>query len=538
MTSSFLTGNNLILPLLAGLIPLFFGLVLTASCLGNLPRPAGYLLILSLAPGFGLAVTSVLYFFWIYLYQPKFAIERYIILEGILLVFLILACGTFWMLNRRKFQTVSPKAKPAQFRFNFIMGISIAGAVTLFLALIAFLNNWQISAYDHPDGNWDAWAIWNLRARFIFSGAHWKDGFNTAISWSHPDYPLLLPSSIARIWVMLGSRTQAVPILINLLFTLSILAVLLAGIALTRGWKTAMFAGLFTLPILQVSLSFMQYADMPLAFFFLSANLLLFLADVHLADLLPRESFSKQPSWSTKLLGFVRKNRDLSTENQRISARSENYSVFILVGLATGAALWTKNEGWAFLIALGVSETLQILVDRYPIRDVLKRWIYFLIGFTPMLAAVLIYKSIVNIPVNLLSGILNQDILAKLFDLSRYWLIGKTFLEQFFSYGSLRLPLIPLLIIYLLVVGINIRKHERTAILTLIVRVGIIALIYFTIYQLTPSSLEWHLTTSLTRLISQLLPSVILIVFLCSQSIEQYEHKASETALPEPPEPN
>jgi hypothetical protein len=81
----------------------------------------------------------------------------------------------------------------------------------------------------------------------------------------------------------------------------------------------------------------------------------------------------------------------------------------------------------------------------------------------------------------------------------------------------------------MLVVGINIRKHERTAILTQVVRVGFIAVIYFAIYLLTPSSLEWHLTTSLTRLISQLLPSVILIVFLCSRSIEEYEYKGSGT---------
>jgi uncharacterized membrane protein YwzB len=529
MASSFLAGNNLILPLLAGLIPLFLGLALTAVCLGNLRRPAAYLLILSLAPGFGLAITSVLYFIWICLYQPKFEIGRYMAIEGILLVILFLVCGIFWMLNRRKFQTFNLKAKPTQFRFNFIMGISIAGAVTLFLALIAFLNNWQISAYAHPDGDWDAWAIWNLRARFIFAGEQWKDGFNAAISWSHPDYPLLLPGSIARIWVMLSSSTQAVPILVNLLFTLSILAVMLAGLALTRGWKTAIFAGLFTLPVLQVSLGFMQYADMPLAFFFLAANLLLFLIDGGLTDLLPRESSFKQPSWNTKLLRIARKKRDLSTENQRISARSENYSVLILVGLATGAALWTKNEGWAFLIALGVSEILRILVDHYRLQDMLKRWVYFIIGFTPFFAAVMIYKSMVNIPVNLLSGILNQDIVAKLFDLSRYWIIGKTFLEQFYSYGSLRLPLIPLLIIYMLVVGINIRKHERTAILTQVVRVGFIAVIYFAIYLLTPSSLEWHLTTSLTRLVSQLLPSVILIVFLCSRSIEEYEYKGSGT---------
>jgi len=48
------------------------------------------------------------------------------------------------------------------------------------------------------------------------------------------------------------------------------------------------------------------------------------------------------------------------------------------------------------------------------------------------------------------------------------------------------------------------------------------------IYVLTPSSLEWHLTTSLTRLMSQLLPSVILIAFICSRSLEELERKSHE----------
>jgi hypothetical protein len=529
-------GNSALLPLLAGMIPLLFGWFLVASCLGNFRRPAGYLLILSLASGFGLAITSVLYFFWIYLYHPKFEIGRYAALEGILFALLVLIYIVFWIRVWRRSQTRKTKAEPAPFRFNFVWGITIAGVVTLFLATIVFLHQWQISAVEYPDGNWDAWAIWNLRARFIYAGELWRDGFNAAISWTHPDYPLLLPGSIARIWVMLGSRAQAVPLLINLSFLISILAMILAGITLIRGWKTTIFAGLFTIAVLQVSLQFMQYADMPLAFFILSANLLLFLSDVHITDLYLGDSAAKKSRWSIRQLWITQNHADLPTENQSIPRRTENHAVMLLVGVAAGAALWTKDEGWAFLVALVLSEILRITLIPHRFQDLLKRWGTFLIGFTPLMVATLMYKSMVNIPANLLTAILHENIILKVVNLRRYQIIGITYLKQFFSYGSLKVPLLPLLVIYPLVVGIKIRKPERNGILALAVRVGTVFLIYTAIYLLTPSSLEWHLNTSLTRLMSQLLPSIILIAFICSRSIEEFERKNPEIIPANPQE--
>jgi hypothetical protein len=59
---------------------------------------------------------------------------------------------------------------------------------------------------------------------------------------------------------------------------------------------------------------------------------------------------------------------------------------------------------------------------------------------------------------------------------------------------------------------------------------------YFAIYLLTPSSLEWHLTTSLTRLMSQLLPSIIFLAFICSRSIEDFERKSPEIIPADPQE--
>ncbi len=472
------------LRILSVMIPLLFGSVICATILNNQRRPANILLIISLSPCIGLVITSVIYFYWMIIYQPAYSISLYTIVEGSLLIFAFLLCGLLWRRNQKKVLCTDQKEINQKFKFNIFTAISVFAAIILFLSFITFINNWQKSTYDLPNGNWDGWAIWNLRARFIDSGVQWRDGFTSALAWSHPDYPLLLPSSIAREWVMLGNRTQVAPILINLVFTLSILALMLSGLALTKGWKTAIFAGLFTLPVLQVSLGFKQYADMLVAFFFLASNYLLFLAD-----------------WS----------------------RRENSSMLILVGLTTGAALWAKNEGWAFLLALGFSEVVRILLDNFRFRDLIKRWLFFSIGLAPVLVTALIFKFFVATPNDLVQGLQNQNNFSMLFDYSRYLLIAKMCFIQIFSYGSLRIALIPLILIFMLMVGVSIKRNERNAIIAIGVRILIISWIYFGIYLFTPYPLEWHLDTSLNRLITQLLPSFILLVFLSARSIEEHE---------------
>jgi len=63
-----------------------------------------------------------------------------------------------------------------------------------------------------PHGETDAIAIWNLRARSLLRGGReWAAVLSPAIGWSHPDYPLLLPLTVARLWSYAGSETTAVP---------------------------------------------------------------------------------------------------------------------------------------------------------------------------------------------------------------------------------------------------------------------------------------------------------------------------------------
>ncbi len=147
-------------------------------------------------------------------------------LENLLLiVFLIL----FLARRRQKSRSEVSHSGPMNW-VSLSLGIFAALVFTLFL--LNFLNNWQALSLDKPFGDWDAWAIWNLRAGFIASGDDWLKGFSSAILWSHPDYPLFLPLNVARGWVLLGQRSVYVPILLGLVFQLSLAGLLSSVVAL------------------------------------------------------------------------------------------------------------------------------------------------------------------------------------------------------------------------------------------------------------------------------------------------------------------
>src|SRR5262249_34888890 len=145
--------------------------------------------------------------------------------------------------------------------------LAVASGLLLLLDLKTFLSITAMS----PHGGWDAWAIWNMRARFLFRAAHWRDGFTEALAWSHPDYPLLLPALVARGWKLAGREPQAVPITIAWFFTFGSVGLAASSLAILREIPQALLAciAVSAAPILFVQ-GANQYADVVVAFFILA----------------------------------------------------------------------------------------------------------------------------------------------------------------------------------------------------------------------------------------------------------------------------
>ena len=124
----------------------------------------------------------------------------------------------------------------------------------------------------NPQGGWDAFSIWNLRARFLLHTATWKFAVTPFPVGAHMEYPLLLSSVVARGWTYAGAPSPIVPIATAFVFAMGLVLLVVSTLALARGASAGLLAGV----VLLASPAFMtqapsEYADVPLAFFFLAA---------------------------------------------------------------------------------------------------------------------------------------------------------------------------------------------------------------------------------------------------------------------------
>ena len=368
--------------------------------------------------------------------------------------------------------------------------VTAASCLMLALSLANFLEDWALAFFTSPDGGWDAWSIWNLHARFLTLSEAWRAGFtSTIVWWSHPDYPLLLPAFIANVWAYIGNPTQLVPALVDLCFLLCMLGLLVSAVNQARGWQSAVFAGLFLLPVLHSSVDYQQYADMPLAFFILAANLFLWRAD---------------------------------------ETRKNQKSLLVLAGFMTGAAVWAKNEGWMLVAAVGLVEILKALVEKPRFGERLKRWLWLAAGFAPLAVTTLVFKMLIAPPNDMVSGFQWNAALSYLTDFSRYAQIWQSFQAEFFSGQILTGGLPIVLLVFVLVVGWNDDRQRNLRVLWIGVRMLIIAILYFFIFVVDSYPLTWHLSTAMTRLVAHLFPSLILTACLLARSLGQAPDAGAE----------
>lgn len=446
------------------LVAAWVGLALIGA-LGGLPRPAGphrWMLASVLAAPVGTAVTSATAFLWLVALRPAVTWPAYVSCE----VALAGALTALWLRRRpgRPYLAAGP-TMPAHRAARLLAGLGVVSVAALLAHLV---RAWLIATFRSPLGDWDAWAIWNLRARFLFSADAWRNGFSTEMPWSHPDYPLLLPSSVARGYCWTGESGWAAPAVIALLFLLAIPALSALVLARCRGLLAALVAAVLSLGVVYWSLDFSQYADMPLAFLFLAVNALLLLG-----------------RWDPG-----------------------NDWMWPLAGLLAGALVWTKNEGWVMLAAILISE---LAARRWTSPDsppTPRQVIGFGLGVLPLLLVTVGFKLTLASHNDLLAGLH----LAQLWDPDRYLLIARHLAHMAGTSGPFRLPVLPVLAGYLLVSGTGAPDRLRPAVAALGLRLALVAGALAGAFLLTPLPLPWHLENAADRLLMQLLPSLILLV--------------------------
>lgn len=445
--------------LIALLISFLTGWGLIQSAMPRTGRPIPeQLMKFGLALAVGLGIGSGNYIVWRFFFGM--VAHGYLILDLILL-------AAAWILRFR----LEPPAQPddtsgrlPRWTWALVAALLVVGGVKVVSAVTGAIRT--------ASGVWDAWAIWNLRARFLFRGnEHWGDAFSPSLAWSHPDYPLMLPGSVARLWTYAGADSRLAPMLLTLAFTLITALVLIGGLWTLRGRLHAALGGLLLLSTpFYLQMGVAQISDLPLACYALVTLVLLCLSET--------------------------------------SARPR--SLLMLAGLTAGMAAWTKNEGLLFLVALAAA---WVLVGLYRREWTLewRRLPSLALGLLPFMLLVVYFKLNLAPPNDIMEPQGGASTLAKLLDPERYRIIFREYGHQYLHWGQ---GAMVILTAFLLLMGLKSPFRANRA-----QQVGLVGLVlsfagYFAIYAITPRDLYWHLISSLDRLLLHMWPSALLIGFL------------------------
>jgi hypothetical protein len=432
------------------------------------------LLRICLAVGVGHGVTSCLLFLWLLVHGR--ADRTYIAVETVALALLL--AGLYLREKRRG--AALPAEAPSDVRTGLRYGwlfpaaFCAAGLATAVAVALAVLRE--------PHGNgWDAWAIYGLRARAIFrGGGQWAEGFSGLIAWSHPDYPLLLPLSTARIWLYCGHELAFAQAVLTALFTLATVGLLCSALAALRSRAQGFLAGVVLLGYTMfVAYGGSAYADVPVMFYF-AATFVLF--------------------------AFY----------QESGAGKRNY--LILAGASAGLAAWTKNEGLLF-VACAVAAHALVALRAHGWKRCLQQLLFIALGLVPLLAILFYFKTRLAPPSELMAAMGSESASGKLLDYHRYVYIAREFWRQIIYYCGRGVNLAYLLAIYLVCVGATLRR--KRIVLQLGLTLCLMLAGCFIVYLTTPHDLVFHVKFSMDRLMMQQWPGFIFLYFLVARSPEE-----------------
>ena len=364
------------------------------------------------------------------------------------------------------------KATPNRLPFQIAV-VDGLFVLVLLVAVSCALHVLILRTYRVPDGEWDGWALWNMHARMIFfNGPHWRQYLPQTF---HADYPLLTPLLTARSWRYAATDTPEAGAALGILFALSATGILVMTLWELRDRVTATLAGLILLStpfFIQHATS--QYADLPIAVFILSSIALISL-------------YSERASHSRGLL--------------------------VLAGFLAGCAGWTKNEGLLFMVVMSAVLLFQTFWRRVQLLSLIGP---FVLGMLPSLTAIVVFKLSIASQNDLIQY--QSHTLHKILSMDRYALIGGRLLHELWSFGDWKVQPLFLFLVFIVATGFDRRVLQdfgwtTSAIMLLVMLSG-----YFGVYIVTPLDLQYHLDSSMRRLLLHLWPSFLFVLGLTTSA--------------------
>jgi hypothetical protein len=348
-------------------------------------------------------------------------------------------------------------------------------AALVLLALIATASiGLIVTAQLFPHGRWDGWAIWTLRAAFIYQAREqWRVAFDPLLYWSHLDYPLLLPLSIVRGWRFVGSDTMLVPRVVGVSCAVLLMLATAALVWQRRGagWAMAAVAGVVSLgTFLQESSA--QLADVPLA-------LMALMSAAVFADTV-RSSRTGLRQWAA-------------------------------LGVWLGLAAWTKNEGVSLAIAFTLAAVIATLRRRPHVTIA-----GLLLGAAPWAALIAWQRLTLYGDTDVLQR--TRPLADLLLDLERHGTIIRQTLAHLSTQGLAVGALLAMLCLCFVCGPVRGRLQRRAA-MALGVALALHAAAAYGVYLITPHPLAWHIGESVHRLVLQVWPALLLLIALSARPL-------------------
>jgi hypothetical protein len=341
--------------------------------------------------------------------------------------------------------------------------------IALLCAAVISLSSSALAYAAAPHGDWDAWAIWNQKARFLLrAGEDWVQGLT--IGWAQPAHPLLVPASVARLWAYAGDEHTLAPALVGILCgTAAVVAVVAAvGTQHRRAWLAG---ALVLVPGMFVREWTAQQADVPFACFMVSS--LAMLAHARRSD----------TNWSPAALAAG--------------------------GALAGLAAWTKNEGLVLVVVTTALVAMGVVRAR---RYTMVAW--WAAGAAPALATLAWFKLVIapEAPYYLPEGEVSALLVERLFGSGHRTLVDSAIWQRLVAWGTPAAPGVMLATTAVACAGAFTRAGRRARVV--LASVLTMAGSYYVVYLLTALDVQWLVATTFDRLLVQLWPSAVLAAAL------------------------
>lgn len=329
-----------------------------------------------------------------------------------------------------------------------------------------------------PIRGWDALQTWAYKGKVFFYDMGISYDFMKDPS-NHSDYPLLIPLTFSWIYTSMGQVNEELVRMIYPLQYVSMLALFyfaIRRVALKR--VSLLFTTLLSMtPVIMVhtsgfivrigglhSTDLAGYADLALSIFFLGAGTFLYLY---------------------------------------ISELNSAYLIMTVLFLTMGA--WTKNEGLVFLLMGGILITVSLVIGkRIKYGAILAVWGFIWVVTLPWLFYKMHFHISSEYTPNMNTTTVQNNLsrLPYIIRMFFYVLFRDADLYNYTWYG------------YVISSLINIRESFRNPLLSLHALLLVQFAAYIFIYLISPLEIEFHLRTSIDRVIIHLTPLAMMVMAL------------------------